>query len=51
MKAKELAPLLAHDIKTIYAKAASGAIPSVKIAGSLCFDAYVIADWLRRKAA
>ncbi len=51
MKAKELAPLIAHDVKTLYAKAAAGTIPSVKLAGSLCFDSYVIADWLRKKAA
>ena len=41
MKAKELAPLIAHDVKTLYAKAAAGTIPSVKLAGSLCFDSYV----------
>jgi hypothetical protein len=32
--------------KTIYAKAAAGTIPSVKLAGSLCFDCFVVADWL-----
>jgi predicted DNA-binding transcriptional regulator AlpA len=51
MKAKELAPLLGHKEKTLYAKAASGSIPSVKLCGSLLFDSYVIATWLRKKAA
>ena len=51
LRARELAPLLGINSKTIYAQAASGAIPSLKLAGSLRFDSFTVAAWLRAKAA
>jgi excisionase family DNA binding protein len=50
MTAKELAPLLALDPKTMYAKAPLGLIPSIKLGGSLRFDSFEVAAWLRRKS-
>jgi predicted DNA-binding transcriptional regulator AlpA len=48
MKAKELAPLLGLDPKTLYAKSA---IPgATRMAGSVRWDCYIVAEWLRQKA-
>jgi predicted DNA-binding transcriptional regulator AlpA len=49
---KELAPLIGHEIKSLYAKGNSGKIPGqAKLAGTVAWDCYVVAAWLRRKAA
>ena len=52
MTAKELASYLALDTKTPYAKGASGTVSGqARMSGSVRWDCYIAADWLRNKAA
>jgi excisionase family DNA binding protein len=45
---RELATLLHVSERLIYRMAADGVIPSLKICGSVRFDPYATAQWLRR---
>ena len=51
MTAKVLAPMLDYDPKTLYAHAAAGKIPSIRMHGGIRFDPYDVAEWLRERAA
>jgi predicted DNA-binding transcriptional regulator AlpA len=52
MHTRELAPLLGLELKTLYSKGASGTVPgSTRMAGSVRWDCYIVAEWLRNKAA
>jgi excisionase family DNA binding protein len=49
---RELSTILAMSKSTLYDRAKSGAIPSINTGGSdLRFDPFVIAAWLRERAA
>lgn len=47
MTVEQLAPLLAYKIPTIYAKVAAGTLPAIRDGGSIRFDPFTVATWLR----
>jgi predicted DNA-binding transcriptional regulator AlpA len=52
MHTRELAQLLGLDPKTLYAKGTSGTVPgATRMTGSVRWDSYIVAEWLRNKAA
>ena len=51
LKADDLAPILALSVKQIYKMAASGEMPSLRIASSVRFDPHDLAAWLRTRSS
>jgi hypothetical protein len=48
---KDLAPLLVESPKTVYARVKRGAQPATLIGGSVRFDPFETAQWLRSQSA
>lgn len=51
LKADDVAPILAVSVKQVYKMAASGEIPSLRIASSVRFDPHDLAVWLRTRSS
>ncbi len=49
LRVSDIAPILGISIQQVYKMAASGQIPSFRVASSVRFDPQVFADWMREK--
>lgn len=49
LRVRDIAPILGISIQQVYKMAASGQIPSFRVATSVRFDPQVFADWMRQK--
>jgi excisionase family DNA binding protein len=48
LRVRDIAPILGISIQQVYKMAATGQIPSFRVASSVRFDPQVFADWMRQ---